>query len=562
MRTARWTAGLMLAMLSASACATTGGDELPVAPRADEEESPLVRILLDLHESDPNAGVVLYTLAREMDRQARPHDALRWLQRLEATPWDDLLEDDDFPNASALAAYDSVAARMAGRARVARSAETIFELHVPGLTPEGTAWDARREEVLISSGHLRKVVAVDRRGRVRDITTSAQDGLMAVLGMHVDAHDRLWVATTAAPFMTGSTPDDAGRAAIHAISLATGETVGRWEADRAPALLNDVRTAPDGAVYTTDTANGRVMRLRTESGAWSAIGEDVAFTGPNGLALNARADALFVADFHGLTRIDLASGTAERLATPPGARELGGIDGLSYTNGALIAIQNLAGKGRVWRITLDDAERTLASAELLEAGNAIFRNPTTGAVGDDGYYFLADPGRQRATGPEGPDHAAAHLRLLRIPLRGDSLPARANDDLEDLTAASDAWWALWLPPESADLALAATIEGDAVGFGYFGNALRRIDDVAGWRRRMRAWLDTLEDLDYEPIDRELRVIGDTGLEWGHYRERQVRSGGVVRRDHVGRYSYTWVRGPKGWRIVSYHRSALPDGPLE
>lgn len=381
-----------------------------------EPESLRVRMLLELHEADPDAGVVLYTLAREMDRQGRTAQALLWLRRLEATPWDGLLEDADFPASSGLPGYDSVAVRMAARARVVSSAETVFELHVPGLAPEGTAWDPRREEVLISSGHLRKVVAVDRRGRVRDVTTSAQDGLMAVLGMHVDDRDRLWVATTAAPFMKGYTPDYAGRAAIHAMDLATGQTVGRWQADRAPALLNDVRVATDGAVYTTDTANGRVLRLDPESGAWSAIGEDGEFAGPNGLALNARGDALFVADFHGLARIDLASDNAERLAAPTGARELGGIDGLSYHDGALIAIQNLAGKGRIWRLSLDPAEQTLVAAELLESGNPEFHNPTTGAVGDGGFYFLADPGLQRATDPEGPDPAADRLRLLRIPL--------------------------------------------------------------------------------------------------------------------------------------------------
>ncbi|WP_262695404.1 YybH family protein [Kordiimonas aquimaris] len=133
------------------------------------------------------------------------------------------------------------------------------------------------------------------------------------------------------------------------------------------------------------------------------------------------------------------------------------------------------------------------------------------------------------------------------------------DDLTDLTTVSDAWWGLWLPPKTADLDLAAEIEGGAVGFGYFGEEPRSIDDIQAWKGRMRAWLDTLEALEYKHIDREFEVHGNMGLEWGHYHERQVKIGGEVRRDHKGRYTITWLKNSEGrWRMAAYHRSALPE----
>lgn len=132
------------------------------------------------------------------------------------------------------------------------------------------------------------------------------------------------------------------------------------------------------------------------------------------------------------------------------------------------------------------------------------------------------------------------------------------DERAALKEVSDAWWGLWLPAETADLDLAGVLEGDAVGFGFFGEDLREIDDVNGWKQRMRAWLDTLEKLEYGHIERKLDIVGETGLEWGFYHERQVKKGGKVHRDHKGRYTMTWVKTEQGWRIASYHRSAIPD----
>lgn len=131
-------------------------------------------------------------------------------------------------------------------------------------------------------------------------------------------------------------------------------------------------------------------------------------------------------------------------------------------------------------------------------------------------------------------------------------------DMVELEAASDKWWGLWLPAETADLDMAGILEGDAVGFGFFGKSLRKIDDVDAWKQRMRAWLDTLEKLEYGHIDRQLDIVGGTGLEWGLYHERQILKGGEVRRAHKGRYTITWVNTPSGWRIASYHRSAIPE----
>jgi len=135
--------------------------------------------------------------------------------------------------------------------------------------------------------------------------------------------------------------------------------------------------------------------------------------------------------------------------------------------------------------------------------------------------------------------------------------AALADELSDLRHQSDQWWGLWTAAGGVDLDLAFEIEGGGAGFGYFGADIQRIEDKARWKESMRAWLNTLQSLEYQPSRRTFTIVGDTGLEWGHYHERQVRMTGEVSREITGRYSFTWAKTFQGWKIVSYHRSAMP-----
>lgn len=416
---------------SAPASETAGPEEA-----AEAEEPAIVTRLRGIHEEDPENGVVIYTLARYFDRQGRTEEALDWLVRLEKAAWDDVLYDADFSNSAALPDYRELADRLA--ARVVSGSEVAFELELPDLAPEGTAWDPRRREVLLSSGYRRTAVAVDANGGTRDVVEEAQDGLLAVLGMEVDRRDRLWVASSVAPFMGGYSEEQAGQAGVWAFDLESGATAGSWLAPEGSALFNDLTiahgaTAAEDVIYVTDSGNAVVRRLDPSEGTWTVVGPEGGpeagpeagtaghFIGANGLALNGAGDSLFVADFLGLTRIDLGSGEAERLEPPKGVPNLGGIDGLAYGDGYLVGLQNVVGPGRVWKLTLDEEERQLAGAELLEAANPLFKNPTTGAIaregGRDVYYFLANPQLQEAGNDGlGPWPEGGRFLLLRLPL--------------------------------------------------------------------------------------------------------------------------------------------------
>jgi hypothetical protein len=77
-----------------------------------------------------------------------------------------------------------------------------------------------------------------------------------------------------------------------------------------------------------------------------------------------------------------------------------GIDGMSFYRGGLVAIQNGMEPNRVAYFPLAPSLDRVTGVRVLERGNRAFEIPTTGAVGGDVYYFIANS-QLRALGPEG-----------------------------------------------------------------------------------------------------------------------------------------------------------------
>ncbi len=373
------------------------------APRT-QASGDTIALLQRMFVEDPGSPAVIYTFARVREGVGDYPGTLTWLAQLERSEFDDAIDPEDFRRSMRRPEARDIAGRLAARARVYTPSTVALSLDLPELMPEGHAYDPRRDRFFLSSGRQRKVVAVDRQGRASDLTRPGQDGLLAVLGMKVDTtRDWIWVASTHAPFMAEASPEARGHSTIHAFDLNTGETRAAIPYLRTPSMLNDLDLAADGTVYATDSNSGAVVSVR--DGQMRDLLPPGSFEGPNGLALAPDGAHLYVADFRGLHRVTLATATSTLLRVPAGARTLGGIDGLYFHGDALIGVQNILGRGRVWRIPVA-ADGSLAAAEILETGRPDYQNPTTGTFADGAFYYLANP-RSRPGEP---------LRLLRLPL--------------------------------------------------------------------------------------------------------------------------------------------------
>jgi sugar lactone lactonase YvrE len=389
----------------------------PGAPPPNPQRQ-LLAALTQLLERDPRHVGAIYIAARTAAGLGDDATAIVWLDRLEEVGMDDELDPDDFGAFAQTPQYRERAARFAARARPIGKAARTVELQCRDLLPEGTAWDAKRRELLVSSGRQRTVIAVDRNGKCRQVVPNADQGLLAVLGMAVDPRtDSLWVASTAAPFMLDA--KDGSGAMLARIDLARGRVASVYPLP-GRVLLNDLALAADGSVYVTESQGGAVYRLAPNAAGLTKILPADSFESPNGIVVLGSGN-LVVADFDGLALVENPAGDSPRvlrLATPD-AIYLGGIDGLARAGDRLIGIQNLVGRTRIWSLEVDAKARRVTSARVLMRGHSDFRNPTTGVVVGDRLVFVADPKLQSAT-PSGevtplPAGRSGH-RVLEIPV--------------------------------------------------------------------------------------------------------------------------------------------------
>lgn len=346
--------------------------------------------------------------------------AMRYLRALVTAGFDDALEPADFATLADREDFRALAEHLDAAAPSAGQALSYGETHCLDVLPEGAAFDVRRGRFLMSSGHRRTVIAVGADGHCSELVPPAAGGLLAVLGMDVDsATDTLWVASAAAPFMRDAGSARAGETLLTQIDLANGRVIASY-APKSPGLLNDLDLLVDGRVAVTDSIAGTVHLLdpRASTPTLTALLPDASLEGPNGIvALD--GGLLLVADFHGLWLIDAAAGAGpKRRVATPGDRYLGGIDGLARDGEHVIAIQNLVGRGRIWRFRVDARNARIDDLILLLRQHPDLRNPTTGAVVDRRFLFVADPNLQSFAGTvlsAAPTDRHGH-RILSLPL--------------------------------------------------------------------------------------------------------------------------------------------------
>ncbi|MEF9978441.1 MAG: hypothetical protein RR969_09615 [Thermomonas sp.] len=346
--------------------------------------------------------------------------AIAYLRALADAGFDDALEPADFSSLADRSDYREIARRL--EAASAIGTPTLHaETHCLDVLPEGAAFDSARDRFLMSSGRRRNVIAVDADGRCSDVLPPGDDGLLAVLGMDVDAEgDVLWVASAAAPFMRDAASAKAGETRLSRIDLASGRVLASY-APADPGLLNDLDLLPDGRIAVTDSIAGTVYLLdpSADSPTLQPVLPAGSFEGPNGIV--ALPDGqLVVTDFHALWLVDPSASPPMRKSriTTPGGRYLGGMDGLARDGEHIVAIQNLVGRGRVWRFRIDPASAHVEDLHLLLRQHPDLRNPTTGVVVGRRFLFVADPNLQMfANDAVTPAPPGRHgHRILSLPL--------------------------------------------------------------------------------------------------------------------------------------------------
>lgn len=235
------------------------------------------------------------------------------------------------------------------------------------------------------------------------------NGLVSLYGVLADErHGLLWTCSNPNSFAEGDPSDGSS---LVAFDLATGDLDARYPFPEGPAACNDIAVAPDGTVFATETAGGRIFRLAPGADALElfASGEElvgidgIAFADDGAMYINNVRDNLVQRvrrgdnnSYAGLTDLELS----EPVSGPDGLRPVGGNRFLQAEGSG----------GRVALITVEGGR-----ADVTPLATGLDSSPGVTRVGAIGYAtegkigYLIDPALQ------GQDPGDFYIRAFTLP---------------------------------------------------------------------------------------------------------------------------------------------------
>lgn len=305
---------------------------------------------------------------------------------------------------------------------------------------EGLAWDARRNRLYVTSVIDQRLVAIEADG----VEVPEIDG-GSLFGLAIDEPRRLlWIASGVVEQSPSSGRNFRGLIAMDLnsgrvvrripspVSSSAGSNGDRTKPNAPPPpgpSLGDIAVGPDGTVYASDPTGGGVYSLRPGASAIETLISPGVLRSPQGIAVHPRGDRIYISDYaYGIALFDLGHHNVGRLAANFPVM-MDGIDGLYWSEGGLVGIQNGTSPMRIVRIRLDDSGETATGLTVVEASSSNWGEPTNGQVVGNGFVYVSEPQWDRF-GPGGALKGSEPLRPNRIrvtPLAaGSPEPPRSN----------------------------------------------------------------------------------------------------------------------------------------
>ena len=256
------------------------------------------------------------------------------------------------------------------------------------LIPEGVAFDASTQTIYVSSTYKRKIISIDKNGRVADFITEAQDDIKSVIGMEVDnKRNCLWaVSCEAVDVLPLKNPGiRQWWSSVYQFRLSDGKLIKKYALNKDSVFLNDLTLAEDGTVYVTESMQKGIYTVKPGIDSlqlFLEIGTPYQFI--NGICFTDKPGVLFIASTEGIIKIDLSNKNYSLLPETGSMRALD-IDGLAFWDDYFIAHQSKA----VTRFYLSPARDSIIKADTINTGKE-FNSSTTGEVSGGSYYFIVN----------------------------------------------------------------------------------------------------------------------------------------------------------------------------
>jgi hypothetical protein len=326
-------------------------------------------------------GAALFFLSKRYAQIADLDKALSLLK--ECVSLDQGFDPSELPQFQALRlnpAFQDLVKQVRDRYPPVHKARVAFAISETDLFPEGLGIDPDRRVFYLGSVK-QKIVKITEDGKVSDFVKPGSYRFPELNGIKVDPKDQgLWVASA----------DDHNSELLHFDS--EGKLLEHFPppGDGRHAL-NDLVLHGSGEIYVTDTWADQVYCFDREKRTFKPLSFHQPLLYPNGITLSDDGKKLYVGDILGVIQIELGNNHTREI--DPGTHStLAGVDGLYWYKNSLVAVQYGNGPYRVarWRLSPDGLKVT--STEVFEYRSPLISFPTTGAINQGKFYFIANTG--------------------------------------------------------------------------------------------------------------------------------------------------------------------------
>jgi hypothetical protein len=353
----------------------------------------------------PRDAKLMLLLARAESLTGRVDDAKRTLERLARMGVKvDVAGNEDFKNVRSSVNVGTPVppeqpAQPPESATGGSSLEVALRLPATRISPTGLAYDHVSGRFLLADSSSDKLVSVDELSRhMVDLVKSDSAGFRDITAFEIDTRrGDLWVVSAGTP---GGTDHD-GVATLHKLQLISGRPLAKFHPGDSfgETRFEDVAVAKSGDVFVLDAAGGRILRLAPRTTSLT-LACRLRVDRPVSFALAGdRAAIAYVAHAAGLSRVDLATGSSERVTAQKTVR-LDGLERIRFDNGHIVGTQREEdGTRHVVSIQLagGSAPRAVALTRL-DSVDAVAGSTLTALSGDDVYFLTREAGHDGEDG--------------------------------------------------------------------------------------------------------------------------------------------------------------------
>jgi sugar lactone lactonase YvrE len=268
--------------------------------------------------------------------------------------------------------------------------DTAFVIRQKNLHIESIAPGEKKGIFYLGSIHKRKIIRTDEKGNTTDFTTSAQEGLTSVFGVRVDPKKNvLWACASPMPEMENF--DSSARSAVFKYDLKTKKLLKKYLApEKQDNAFGDITLDSHGTPFISDSKTATIFTIDEKTGQLVNYFSSKEFWSIQGITFSGDGKYMFIADYvKGIFRLKIDDKTLLLLPAKFEA-SLKSIDGMTFYNNQLVAIQNLVFPMRSTVYRLNANQDELISFQIIDRAHPAFNEPTIGCITNDTFYYVGN----------------------------------------------------------------------------------------------------------------------------------------------------------------------------